>query len=270
MEKVKRTVSLTLPLDKTAKDFGYKIEADSMEDVYHQGYSSSQVKNMRLNLSPDLTGVDKIFPNEVAICLEEEERNAIAREIVKKNKQALIEALEKINPGVVEYQDGDGEFVTIEARIVSASINEEDQMITVEILNPEHLINGMLCGEGMFGPEIDTSEPASNETLSRYFHHLSKYFDIYGESAPSSDLASHEQGDFNSDYFEEYLKDRLLMLTVEDVAESIKDLEREGDLNLEEVEVIVSKLTEVSMEEVKKNIMDSLEDDVSRWKNILK
>ena len=68
---INRTITLTLSLEETAKDFGYNLEVDSQEDVYHNGYSNKDVRKMDLRLSEDLTDVNKIFPSAVSMAMED-------------------------------------------------------------------------------------------------------------------------------------------------------------------------------------------------------
>jgi hypothetical protein len=222
---INRTVVLTLKLSEVAKDFGYKLEADSYDDVYHNGYSNKDIRNQSLNLPENMDDLNKYFPAVVAQALEDAERSAIADGIVKYQIRALEECLLKIDltGGGAEYQEPDGNFVSAKAGITNVEIDEANDSILVTILNPEHLINTVINGVGYIYPDLSSTEPASNEELIKRFHNLKDYFDVYGERKPEGELPSQYSPDIDDDMFEEELKFRLSELTLEDVAQAVLD-----------------------------------------------
>lgn len=277
-EIINRTHTLVLKLDEVAKDFGYQLEADSYDDVFHDGYSAGTIKKMGLMIPEELKGCDQIFPHQVASALEDAERDAIAGAIVKYNLQALESALEKIDlsAGGAEYEyAGDtNEWISTKAGIISVVSNLKENTLTVEILNPEHLINTMVHGVGRFYPELSPYEPAQNSELIKGFHHLNSYFDVYGESKPSADLPSHESGDFNDTYFHDLIKENIGNLSLEDVAECIKEYaeENDGDENKQKALKLATDLTEYSRDDIVnaivQKIFDNIEDqkaEVLKW-----
>ena len=77
MKIIDRTLTVELSLEKMAKDLDYKIEVDSFDDVYHNGYSSESIKNQSLSFKDSkMSACEKVFPSEVARALEDAERDA--------------------------------------------------------------------------------------------------------------------------------------------------------------------------------------------------
>lgn len=272
MEPVKRRHTLVLPLSKTAKDFGYNLEVDDYDDVSHDGYSGSAIRSMNLDMPKGMDGVEKVFPWAVGMAMETTERRAIAQAI----KHARLEyglkaALEAIDVGAAEYLDDAGMQVSVPAAIVSVEIKESEDELIVEMLNPEHLINAILVGEGMFGPELSSTEPATDEELSGRFHNLKMYFKVYGVGQPVGELPSHEYGVFDHSLFEEELKFRLGEITVEEAAEALKEAkEVDEDFDIETYAGIISKHTDLSLDAIKQQILSSAQAEVDSWKEILK
>lgn len=237
-EQINRTVTLTMKLSEVAKDFGYKLEADSHDDVFHGGYSAKDIRNQSLNLPAGMDNLNVYFPNVVAQALEDVERSGIARGIVKYAIQALEDCLLKIDltSGGAEYSEADGNLVSAKAGITEVTIDETNDSITVTILNPEHLINTVINGVGLLYPDLSSTEPASNDELSKRFHNLKDYFEVYGERKPDGELPSQYSPDIDDEQFKEELTFRLSELTLEDVAQAVLDYIEETD-------------NEVSMEE---------------------
>lgn len=274
-EILNHTLTLTLPLDKVANDFKYRLEVDSWDDVYHQGYSKKDIRGMKPYLPKDLD--DKlalIFSSEVASALEDAEREAIAEAMIKHRRNALEEALMKIDlsAGGAEYTTSDLESISAKAGIKSVTINPAENTIQVEVLNPEHLINTMIHGVGYIYPDLDAYEPSDVSEIISRFHNLHDYFDIYGESQPSSDLPSYYQENINDDYFSSLIKDNILNLSLNEVAESILDyLEYQDDDKTAVLNLVVS-ITEYKAEEIKEEIKSILKNkqnevkiDINSW-----
>lgn len=257
MKKLDHQVTLSLKLSEVAKDFGYKLEADSEEDVYHNGYSSDDVRFMDLNFPKGLDNLNTFFPSIVARAMESCERADYAKEIIRSNVSALEDCLLKIDlsGGGAEYQDLDGDFVSAKAGILSVKINEADDSIELTILNPEHLINTVINGVGMFSPDLSSTEPESMDQLKAKFHHLKHYFDVYGESKPSGEVSSQYSPSSDDEMFEEELKQGLDELTLQEVGEAVLEL---VEASAEDYEVNCkdfAKFVSFSAKEIKKEAL---------------
>lgn len=268
-KQIDRVHTLTLKLSEVAKDFGYKIEADPYEDVYYEGDSLRNIRNMDMVFSDKLEGVNKYFPSIVANALETAERVAIAEQVRKNRLSALEQALLKIDlGGSAEYQEMEGSWITASAAITDVSIlNESDDEITITMKNPEHLINAVIAGVGMFSPDLDAFEPESDKNLIAKFHNLSEYFSVYGDSKP--DEGDVRYWDIDQESFYSDIEDQLSQLSVSDVAEAVIDLAEESD-----EDVVVSEFTKYALanseEAIKKEVQEILkqrsEDLVSKIK----
>jgi hypothetical protein len=219
---IDRTVVLELDLEKTAKDFGYKLDADSFDDVWHQGYKSSDIRKSNLDLPKGYENLNKFFPEIVAICLEDAERDAVALAIGKFNLRAFESCLLKIDVGAsAEYRTADGEDITAKAAITDVEVDLSKNILKVTILNPEHLINTMLHGFGAIWPDLSPYEEASNNDLISRFHNLKDFFSIYGESMPSGELPSQYSESIDEDSLKQMLQDRLSELTQDEIADAV-------------------------------------------------
>lgn len=266
-----RVVKIALKLSDTLKNFKYKNDADMYDDVFHDGYSARDVLSMgTLNLPKGMENLEQIFPEVVGRAMEDAERSSIANEINKRNIQSLEEALLKIDVGFAEYQDLEGKMISAKAAVMDVEIDEASDSITVSILNPEHLINAMLSGEGMFSPDLPSEDAATSEEIIARFHHLEKYFDIYGERKPRVDLDRFDPS-YDDDFFSELIKENLENLSLTDVAEAIIDYaERdEGALSFDKILSFTSFSKEEVSQEIQKLVSERRGDLDSKLKNYL-
>lgn len=266
-----RTITLTLPLNETAKVFGYKLDVDSFNDVFHNGYSIKDVRKMDLRLPAELEDVNKIFPNSVAFAMEDAEREAYAEAIRNEKVSAFTEALEKINlsSGGAEYQDLDGDLVSAKAGIISATVDEASDTVTIEILNPEHLINTVIHGMGYFASDLSSTEPATDKEIKQRFHNLNYYFDIYGDSKPKGELSSQFYPNINEDFFAEQIKFRIEELSIAEIADAVMDAVESETMEAEDALNQASKLSKSAKEEIKKEIIQKVKEEVDFWKKVL-
>lgn len=268
-EVIKRIVTLVLPLTETAKSFGYNLETDSQDDVYHDGYRAKDVRKMNPSLPSKYDEADKIFPNEVGMAMEDAERDAYAVAIRKERINAFKNALEKINLGRAEYLDLDGQMISVPACISEAVINESEDTVSITIINPEHLINGIVSGMGYFAADLPTTDAASNKEIEQRFHNVKDYFDVYGDSKPSGDLSSQYSPDVSDDEMTEMLDFRISEITVMDAAEAVIEAVDEGIYKPKEALALAVKLTNLNSDEIKKLIMDKFSNKKEFWKESL-
>lgn len=268
-EIINRQASYTLKLSDIAKDFGYKIETDAEEDVWHNGYSKRDIRG-KLNLPESIKGADEIFPHCVAQGLESAERDAYAAAIRKHRINALEEALLKIDllGGGAEYQDMDGDMISAKAGIASVEINEPNDEIILHITNPEHLLNTIFTGVGMFGPELDAKEVQSDKEVISRIHHLKSYFEVYGESMPAGELSSQYSPSINDEYFSEEVKFRISELSVEEIAEAVKELVEESETSREEAIKLAAKLSAKPEIEILQMIVQQAEVEKEQWSSV--
>lgn len=269
MDIINRNLTIVLNLKETAENFGYKLESDPYDDVYHNGYSSKDIKKMNLSLPEKYSDVDKIFPSQVAMALESSEREGYCTLINKRNKEALVDCLMKIDlsGGGVEYTSVEGIQVSTKASITKVTINEAEETIAVEINNPEHLINAILSGAGYFAPELSAVTIAKSEEITSRFHHLKDFFEIYGESKPSAEISNQVSPDFNEDFFNSELEFRLTELDLDEVSEAVKSYNQE---EISEAMNLAEKYTDYSKKDIAQNLISTLETDLEQWKSLLK
>jgi hypothetical protein len=272
-------MSITVPVEKLLKDFKYKTEFDSHTDVFHDGYSAQSVLNMNLNMPDKYEDLEKLCPSIVGQAMEDCEREGYYRDAAKAQIQGLINSLEKINVGTAEYQDLNSKWISQPAYIDSATYDKDSTMITIDFVNPHHLINAIIGGVGMYAPDIDADEDPSQEDIISRLHHLPDYFKVWGESQDSGELDSRHTPDYDTEAFENAITCSLDMVSDSEMAEFIKDAVEEDRLTLEECVKIIKRMPEkeFSLTEVKKELLNFIEqeiknsqDTLTEWKDKLK
>lgn len=265
-EIINRQAVFTLKLSEIAKDFGFDLEPDGHEDVWHNGYSSRDIRG-KINLPEDLEGADLIFPNSVGHALEDAERDAYAAAIRKERIKALEEALLKIDllGGGAEYQDQDGDMISTKAGITQVDINEANDEIVIHITNPEHLLNTILTGVGYFGPELNAKEVESDKEITSRIHHLKEYFEVYGERMPSGELSSQYSPSINDEYFAEEIKFRISELSIDEIADAVKELTLETDTGPKEAIELAAKISGQSSSEILQALLNQADEEKAVW-----
>lgn len=206
--KEKKSITVVLPLAKTAKDFGYDLEVDTHDDVFHDGYSAREIRKQNFRIPSEYENSDLYFPYCVSQAFEDVEREAWAEAIRKERINAFEEALLKIS--------------TSTGSIEAVDVNEAEDTVSVTIINAAALINEIVEGVGMYSsPFDDLDQPVSE--IASHFHNLEEYFSVYGESKPSGELSSQFSPNVNDEYLKEVLKDRLENVSLEEAAEAVID-----------------------------------------------
>ena len=268
---IERNLTLEFELDELAKDFGYNLEVDEHDDVYHSGYTSKDIKNMgHLSLPEKFQDVEKIFPNCLAMALEDAERGAWASYIRKERINALKNCLEKIDlsGGGAEYHSIEQIDVSAKAGITSVEIDEANNKVVVQVYNPEHLINTVINGVGYVYPDLPAQVEASNDEIKKRFHNLKDYFEVYGESKPSGDVDNRYYPDIDNDYLSEELSFRVGELTLEDVVDAVKEsINEDNDANT--IMNLATKFTNFKAKEIAEKLVEEVEADASNWKSNL-
>lgn len=267
---INRTVTLTLGLEELAKDFDYKLEVDSNEDVNHEGYTAKDIRSMKPILPEEFADADQVFPQAVGWALEDAERDSYASAMRKARIEGLKQALEKIDlSNGAEYLDTDGATVSASARITEVEIDEKTEIVTIQIQNPEHLINAVISGRGYFASDLSSTEPSSEAEIKARFHNLNDFFTIYGERKPRGELDSRFSPDVDKDSFNEQLKFRISELSLEDVADAVKTSIEETDLTAQEVMAVATRITSYKATKIKKLILKGVEDQKAFWAETL-
>jgi hypothetical protein len=260
---IEREVTIKLSLKEAAQALGHKdwlrvsdyLDADEHEDVYHPGYSVNDVQNI---LAPKgMDNVEKIFPTEVAGALEDAEREAYAGAIKKERYHAIEQAFEKIQP-TGEYQSGDGEWISVRGcGIVSCTLNAPKDEVILKIKNPEHLINDIVNGVGLFAPELDPYQAASDaEIKSGIIATADDYFDVYGDKPKEAELRYVPE--INDDFFAERLEYYISEMSSDQIADAVIDAVDSGRIEDEQEAIdLASKLSKKSKAEIAKAVKAS-------------
>lgn len=268
---IERNLTLEFELDELAKDFGYNLEVDEHDDVYHSGYTIKDIKNMgHLSLPEKFEDVEKIFPNCLAMALEDAERGAWASYIRKERINALKNCFEKIDlsGGRAEYHSIEQIDVSAKAGITSVEIDEANNKVVIQIYNPEHLINAVVNGVGYVYPDLPAQVEASNEEIKKRFHNLKDYFEVYSETKPTENTDNRYSPDIDNDYLSEELGFRVGELTLEDVVEAVKDsIDEDNDANT--IMNLATKFTDFKAQEIAEKLVKEVEADASNWKSNL-
>ena len=232
---IERTAEIVLTIKQAAQALGAPkdwyavndyLDADQFDDVYHDGVDSEEVTKMNLRLDK-FDGAQKIFAREVSIAMEDSERGGIASEIGNRRRKYVEKGLEGIANVVCEYtgenSNGDREPVSVRGGIESVNMDTPSDKVTIKIKNPEHLINAIVNGVGMFNPTIPTDKALSDKNLkTNFITNIGDYYDVF-ENKLSFEFSDDFSGTGPDDkYFLELLNDRLNDLSAEEVAEEVE------------------------------------------------
>jgi len=238
MESKQKTIKVSLSV--MAKEAGISLEADSFDDVYHGGYSKKDVLNQNLYFSKKMDDVEKLFPLEVGMEMENLERANIADAIVQARIDGLKDSLEKIQ-------------ISNKCGVESVSIDQSTNQIIMVINNPVQLINTIVDGVGLIS--ADLTEDSSISDIEASIHNIWDFFKVYPESPASFYLDDRYTPDCNSEDLEENLAFRLKELSIEEVAEYVKECLESSRLDEKRIWEL-TKLTSFSKKEIKEKIIE--------------
>lgn len=254
-EITKRVVTLSisliealqaLKLPKKWMASGEYLDADAYDDVYHTGYTASDI------IGAPVPGAAELFPDQVAMALEYAEREAWAVEIGDARRNAIKKAFEMISGIQCEYigidSNGSNQSVSIEAGIESVELDVPAALVTLTIRNPEHLINNLINGLGRFYPhEITVDQVLSPAELKRYFlATIGDFFDVYGVALPSGEIDSNFVPNIDTETFKIEFEYRVSELPEAEIAEAIIEAtETEKVTDYNEALSIAAKLTNI-------------------------
>jgi len=253
---IERILKVELTLKRAADILGHTewsttndyLDADSDDDVHHTGYTTKDIQTV--NLPSELDDAQLIFPNQVAMALENAERLAIAAEMGNRRREMIKETFELIQV-VGEYQSSTGEMISCEAGIQSCDVDARNDRVTLEIRNPEHLINDLLCGRGYFGPELDSYEAESDDEIKSKLHCLGDYFDIYGARKPNGDMDRNDSPDIDAAYLKEEIEAQIAGMSLNEVADAVLDAIDSGRIEKQDYALtLAAKLSGKSKKEI--------------------
>lgn len=238
---IQHTATYRFPLDKLATLFDLKLEIDSYDDVHHQGYSAQEILNADLSMPKGMDNLDKLFPSEVGVALETAEREAWAGSMREANLEALKQSLEKITAHVEYSDDEDDEWVGTDAGVQSVEIVPEENIVKIEIKNPEHLFNGIVAGMGYHYPDLPAEEKAEPEAILKHVGCFRDYFDVYGESLVKPSTAHYPNID--EDFLKSEIEYHLSELSIESIVDAMIDAVGEERLEAGEALKLAAKHT---------------------------
>lgn len=241
---ISRTVKIQFTIKEIAEALGRKkwvehsdyCDADSYDDVHHEGYTSRAMRKQDFR-SELAEKAKKIFPDCIAVALEECERSAWASAIGDRRRAALVADLENISisDGDYEYSGDEGsETVSFEgsARIATVDMIVENGTMDLTFENPEHLINAIIDGMGYYHAPFDPYKEADlKEIKDRFLACAENYFTVYGESQEDGELSSQFSPDFKDEDFESALKERINGQTPDEVADAVIEAVEHGEFN---------------------------------------
>lgn len=270
-----RNLTLTFSLAEIAEALGKKewaeqneyLDADSRDDVYHNGYSASDVKNFR----EVIPGVNALFPREVAIASEDAERDAYASAITSARHKFLKETLEKVSDLSCEYngEDSHGNAIMVsdvKGGILEVILDVPNHQVVVIIQNPEHTLNTIIEGMGRFyATEIKTDVQANPEELhSRFLSCIGDYFKVYGVGMAY--MPDRLDPDVNDEFLRSELKFKIGELENWEIAERIIDSVENGsfDTVARAIEV-ASSITDLKSDDIRKLVTAQAKENASAF-----
>lgn len=267
---IQRNVTLTLSLSKFAEDFGFKVDFDEYEDVYHEGYKKADLKNLNLNLPDKYKHLDKVLPSIVCLALEDSERMGYTMAMRAAALKALSLTLLKIDlsGGGASYQDQNENQYDEKASITDVTINPNQDEIIITINNPEHLINSIVNGVGRYYPDLDPQVEASNSDLIERLHHLKDFFNVFGENMVS--IPDRIEPDYSEETFVDALDNLLSDISLPQIGKDLRYISMDHvSLSKKEVIDFVSKITSIDVRLIKDSVCDLIQSEESLIKKEL-
>lgn len=277
-----RTVKIKVPLKDAAEALGYEgwtkmndyLDADSMDDVHHSGYSAEDVKNFYLPKGID-DDIALLFPTQVAWAAEAAERDAYGAAIGEARREAVVNALEKITNVPCEYlgetKKGEEYSVSTTGGIKSAKLdmkNKKGPFVEVEIENPEHLINAIVSGVGRFQSEIPVDGKLTEKELIAQFHHIGDYFEVYGERKPSGDLDSQFTPNTDDSFFKSEIEFHMEQMNTLEIAEAVIEAVDAGRIEDENAAIaLAAKIAKHPKKDIAKAVKDLHGKSVEKFKS---
>jgi hypothetical protein len=224
-----RDVKITLTLAEAARAVGHKdwlsvndcLDADQFEDVYHDGYRAADIESWQI--LGGYEAVAKIAPHLYAHAAEEVERSSIASQIGERRREHLAAIFEGIRTSSEYIYDDTMIVLPDSPQITGVILDVPGSSIEIFIHGPEHLLNNVISGVGMFAAPFDPTEEASPEEIKEVFlNNIYSYYDVYGERVPKFDL-DHIYGRVKDKDLEECLNFLISLETSENWAENIVD-----------------------------------------------
>ena len=257
---IEREVTIKLTLKQAAEALGFDdwakmndyLDADSYDDVSHAGYSADDVENF--DSPKGLDGAIKIFPTQIAIALEDAERDAYAAAITRERHRVIEQAFEKIQP-TGEYQSGDGEMISVRGcGIESCTVDAPKDEVILKINNPEHLINDIMAGVGLVAPELDPYTAASDEEIkSGIMSTADDYFDVYGDRKP--EVSDRIEPGLDDSFYAEQAKFRVSEMSTDEIADAVIDAVDSGRIEDEQEAIaLAAELSERKKSEIAKAV----------------
>ncbi len=259
IKAIKRELTLNIKSEELAKSLGIKIEYDPFDDVY---YDIQSVDPRHLDISNSLRSVCSLFPIELDAAVENIERSAYVNELEKLSRDALIESLLMIAvAGEYTGLNSEGEEVWVsEPSCVKNAVFEDYDTVSVTLENPEHLINDLINGEGLFYTTEILIDVPQDGSIKSHIHYLGKYFEIYGESVLSAN-DRHLSPNYSSEELEQAIKDQLSTIEQEQIVEVIKDAK-----NPKECATLISEYIEgLNMDQLLKEAKELFEKEVKEY-----
>jgi hypothetical protein len=147
------------------------------------------------------------------------------------------------------------------AGIKSALYDEASNMIELQIENPEHLLNDIVAGVGMFAPPFNPYEKADDAEIKKsLISHADSFFEVYGEKKPSDELGSRYSPSPKSEDVVDLLEEVLAELTLAEVAESVVDAVDEDRLSVKDALSLAAKYSKEPISEIKKATKKALDE----------
>ena len=225
---IKRVAKFKAKLSDVANWLGFtNIDHDEYDDVYHSGYSSKDAETMD-NIPSRFEPIKHLILPEIAEAHEQADRLAIVAELDEATRNAIKESLEKIEV-VGEYEGLSSEGVEVSVSCpshvssVEILLEEGEEFVLIEIVNPEHLINDLINGQGRFYPHEIPVDVASDKEVQGRLHFLGEYFEIYGESKGYMGDRFDGSTKWCEEDFEDCLTGKLFELGVDDWVQKICD-----------------------------------------------
>lgn len=240
------TVTVKMPVEEAAKIFKIDLDFGGAEDYGAFNLRKSDLVDLPFDKKHE--DAPLYFDDSIRGALSLSLQLSAQSQMYKEAMDVIEKAFEMIDPGTVEYigetEKGEQFSVSAQAGVKSCKIDKGE--VEIEILNPHHLVNGIVSGVGLMGPDIPVDARLSASEAKSYIHNLVDYFEVYGERMPQADGRGIEPYVDDAESFNEFLSDTLADASISEVLPELEALlEEEGeDFDLEKHAKNIEKMTQ--------------------------
>ena len=251
---IKRVATIHVTYVEAAKLTGHKdwtglneyLDAD-YGDVYSADYTAHDVRDLEVK---GLPSVQLVFGTEVAVALQSTEHTAMVDALGQFRRNYLEKYFDGIYLHKPSYTTADGEVIHLDTPAKIVSVQHQDGL-TLDIHNPEHLINVIIEGASYVTPYLNPYEAASDEQIKKeLFEWAPDFFNVFGNK-PNDEpddywLQRQTEKNFDPSTLRDEVTFRIEELDEQEIITKIVDAFEDGEVDPEDLAKLAVEFLPVS------------------------